>query len=138
MSRCLFFRKCHNWNPNQGGCFNLNCSEQINGKHTILTICGIRIKLIIPDCHSGDAGGLPAYRSKIIFKDIHYKHQLSVMVEHKRRLWYRILIAQDVEYLRCYVFYIRTPMIMLLNDTHTFNTKSLTLRCGQQHIWTSV
>lgn len=53
--------------------FNLNCSEQINGKHTILTICGIRIKLIIPDCHSGDAGGLPAYRSKkIIFEDILY------------------------------------------------------------------
>lgn len=53
--------------------FNLNCSEQINVKHTILTICGIRIKLIIPDCHSGDAGGLPAYRSKkIIFEDILY------------------------------------------------------------------
>ena len=48
--------------------FNLNCSEQINGKHTILTICGIRIKLIIPDCHSGDAGGLPAYRSKNHFR----------------------------------------------------------------------
>lgn len=48
----------------------------------------------------GVAGSSPVFRSKTIFKDIHYIDKCGVS-KGIDRLIYRILIAQDAEYLRC-------------------------------------